>query len=488
MKYDKSSALTIQPDKLTDDAFLQAEILGHSIVTIKQQALNTNEVETTACIYDVCSHHPEKQGYGKIIFNSVMQFIKDSAPIAGIQYCWLGIKLDNVLFDKVANIYISNGFYKGYMTEHDPWGQDLNFVIMSLHMSSKKDVVNAMTTDIELQKVLQLKNQYIDCLKNDKNYSTFRFTFDKNCIMHLRLLPFASHKKDNNRTVEPVQQNIMDSSMREMGGIFTIYNATPSDALNSVYTLSLTTIAEDDSIRYTVSKEELFSVMISISSYTFHTHPIQAYYHYKVLIAPPSGVDVWSFFHSYFIAPKLASFIVPQFHATVAIEGIYILSLHEEAITNIELIMQDVDNLSKLIHPDVIRQSGQPSKYGVFEYPDANRHFDWAHDNSNLDEDMVNKALTSYLTWFEGVNLLSYKNIRKIRLFKLQFIPWKLLNSEYEMEINCPLIHGNPYVDSKDYSGPNPVPEVNDDFYSSKEKVGLAKHFVQKTTNMAAIR
>jgi hypothetical protein len=175
---------------------------------------------------------------------------------------------------------------------------------------------------------------------------------------------------------------------------------------------------------------------------------------------------------------------VPQFQAIVAIEGIYILSLHKEAITNIELIMQEVDNLSTLIHPDVIRQSGQPSKPGLFEYPYANRHFDWDHANSNLDEDVVNKALTSYLTWFEGVNLLSYKNMRKIRLFKLQFIPWKLLNSEYEMEINCPLIRGNPYVDSKDYSGPNPVSEVNDNFYFSKEKVKLADQFVQNTTKM----
>jgi hypothetical protein len=406
-----------------------------------------------------------------------MQYIKDSASDAGITDCWLGIKLNNQKFDTVANIYVSSGFVDGYMTHIDPFGIDLGFIFMSLRKFAKIDVVTETTTRIELAKVLQLKNQYINCLATNINYSTLMFAFDKNCILHLRILPFAAHKNKTTitgntteRSIEPFTFDMNSSNMREMSGIFNIYNVQEGTPLNSVYILSLKTMSEDDSIKYTLGPDDnKFAVAIPIDSYTFHTHPIQAYTTFNVLIGTPSKFDFKNFFNDCFITPTVNDdFIVPQFHVVVAVEGIYIISLHIEAIQKIDLIFPHVHN----ILTDFTT---------TLEYPYDERFCNWDIVDT-LPENAVDTAVTKYLTWFAEKNSFIFSSQPAIPIFELQFVSWKVLDSKHIMTINCPLIYINPFVDSSDSRYPKQ--KTVKGFYSTMDDVAKTKAGVQYTTPM----
>jgi hypothetical protein len=448
MKYDSMMRMTRDPGRLNNADVLRAEILGHCIVKL---------AGNKACIYNVCGH--AREGYGKILFNSVMQFIKDRAPTAKITECWLYIDLINVLFNKVAYIYVSAGFGGGKITNIDPLNNNtLDHSIMTLRLQ-QIDIVNELSTRIELAKVLQIKTQFEDCLKTNNNYSTFNFKFDKNCIMHLRLLPFSATKMiDGNimRTFEAVDDTPGVSNMRELAGVFNIYNVDMStNVVNSVYTLSLTTLAEDDSIEYTLGPDEnKLTVIVPIGSYTFHTHPIQGYYENHVILLTPSNMDFFVFFQRLFITPEVDSnFIIPQFHAVVTVEGIYIISLDKQVIEQID----DVILHKKAIFETVIPQ---------LEYPIPNRYFNWNNFDS-LPEDAVTTALDTYKEWFKAKNIVKFNDI-SFPLFKLDIIRWNDLTVGRIMEINCPLIFATPYVDTEDYIRTTPTVSVNEILYTSK--------------------
>jgi hypothetical protein len=303
------------------------------------------------------------------------------------------------------------------------------------------------------------------------------FAFDKNCILHLRILPFAAHKNTNTitgntteRTIEPFTFDMNSSNMREMSGIFDIYNVQEGTPLNSVYILSLTTMSEDNSIKYTLGPDDdKFSVLIPTNSYTFHTHPIQAYTTLNVLIGTPSKLDFQNFFNACFVTPTVKDdFIVPQFHVVVAVEGIYIISLHIEAIKKIELIFSHVHTILTDFIP-------------TLEYPSEERFCNWSIVDT-LTENAVDTAVTKYLTWFAEKNTVSFSSQQTIPIFELQFVSWKVLDSKHIMTINCPLIYTNPFVDSSDslYT----KTETVEGFYSTIDDVAKMKAAVQHTTPM----
>jgi hypothetical protein len=368
--------------------------------------------------------------------------------------------MDNVLFNKVANIYVSAGFGHGFLTNLDPLdNKQLDHIIMTLQLQQTY-VVNEMSTRIELAKVLQLKTQFEDCLKTKNNYSTFNFKFDKNCIMHLRLLPFSATNMINGnirRTFDAVNDTHGVSNIRELAGKFIIYNVDMSENVaNSVYTLSLITLAKDASIEYTIAPDgNKLSVMVPISSYTFHTHPIQGYYEYNVILMPPSAVDFSGLFQQMFITPEVnANFIIPQFHAVVTVEGIYIISLDKQVIEKIDDVILHKKSINALVIP-------------FLEYPISNRYFNWNNFDS-LPEDAVTTALDTYKEWFKAKNIVIFDGI-SFPLFKLDIIQWNELTVDRIMEINCPLIHVNPFVDTTDYVSLKPtVVTVNNKFYTSK--------------------
>jgi hypothetical protein len=448
MKYDSMMRMTGDPGRLNNADVLRADILGHCIVKV---------AGNKACIYNVCGHG--REGYGKILFNSVMQFIKDKALIAKITECWLYIDLINVLFNKVAYIYVSAGFGGGKITNIDPLNNNiLDHSIMTLRLQ-QLDIVNELSTHIELAKVIQIKTQFEDCLKTNNNYSTFNFKFDKICIMHLRLLPFSATKMiDGNirRTIEAVDRTPGVSNIRELSGKFIIYNvAMSTNVANSVYTLSLTTLAEDASIEYTIGPDEnKMSVIIPISSYTFHTHPIQGYYERNVILMTPSDVDFFVFFQQMFIAPSVNSnFIIPQFHMVATVEGVYIISLDKQVIEKIDDVILHKKSIIGMMIPSL-------------DYPISNRYFNWDNFDS-LPEDAVTTALDTYKEWFKAKNIVIFGGI-SFPLFKLDTIRWNDLTADRIMEINCPLIYATPYVDTEDYINTTPTVLVNTNLYTSK--------------------
>ena len=443
IKYNQFVNLYKNANLLLDNNFLQNEILGHAIIKISSETTGV----TVAAIYDVCSHHPEKVGYGKIIFNSILQYIKDKNSIT---YCWLGIKMSNINFDKVANIYISSGFGKGFFTFVDPWNQQLNFPFISLIKKTIVDVVNEESTYVELLKTIQIKNQLSNCIQTNTNYSTFMFKFDKTTIINLRILPFSSHTQITDslfkRQIELISENSWTSDLRELSGIFNIYNAYKNDKLNSIYKLSLVTIDEDSSIQYTKSPNNtatelnIFKVLIPNESYTFHTHPIQAYYQNKVILGTPSGTDYTAYFYKLMLPfnnPNITSYITPQFHMVVSIEGIYILSLSKESINNIDKIISGKDIISGFLNTN-------------YEYPMEERFYDWVDDNTSFD-DSLNTHITKFFEWFNKINVIHIDNMgTQIPFFDLTFKPWKELDTNTIFTVTCPLILQNPFVKSSD--------------------------------------
>ena len=391
IKYNQFVNLYKNANLLLDNNFLQNEILGHAIIKISSETTGV----TVAAIYDVCSHHPEKVGYGKIIFNSILQYIKDKNSIT---YCWLGIKMSNINFDKVANIYISSGFGKGFFTFVDPWNQQLNFPFISLIKKTIVDVVNEESTYIELLKTIQIKNQLSNCIQTNTNYSTFMFKFDKTTIINLRILPFSSHTQITDslfkRQIELISENSWTSDLRELSGIFNIYNA----------------------------------------------HPIQAYYQNKVILGTPSGTDYTAYFYKLMLPfnnPNITSYITPQFHMVVSIEGIYILSLSKESINNIDKIISGKDIISGFLNTH-------------YEYPMEERLYDWVDDNTSFD-DSLNTHITKFFEWFNKINVIHIDNMgTQIPFFDLTFKPWKELDTNTIFTVTCPLILQNPFVKSSD--------------------------------------
>jgi hypothetical protein len=161
-------------------------------------------------------------------------------------------------------------------------------------------------------------------------------------------------------------------------------------------------------------------------------------------------------------------FIVPQFHVVVAVEGIYIISLHIEAIQKIDLIFPHVHN----ILTDFIT---------TLEYPYDERFCNWDIVDT-LPENAVDTAVTKYLTWFAKKNSFILSSQPAIPIFELQFVSWKVLDSKHIMTINCPLIYTNPFVDSSDSRSPKQ--KTVKGFYSTMDDVAKAKAGVQHTTPM----
>jgi hypothetical protein len=276
------------------------------------------------------------------------------------------------------------------------------------------------------------------------------FKFDKTTIINLRILPFSGYEEttDNvfERKINIIDENSLKSNLRELSGIFNIYNAYKNDALNSIYKLSLVTIAEDSSIQYnkslsnTATELNIFNVLLPKESYTFHTHPIQAYYHNKVILGSPSGHDFGGYFVNLmlpFNAPNIGSYSPPQFHMVVSVEGIYILSLSKEAINNIDKII-----LGKAIISGFLNTH--------YEYPYTERFYNWQVDNTAFDGSL-DQHIDKYLAWFAKINVINIDKMgTTIPFFDLSFTRWNQLNSDSIFTVNCPLILNNPFVKSSD--------------------------------------
>jgi hypothetical protein len=397
LKYNIVSEIEKDKSLLKSQKILD-QILGHVIV-------EDHKDKKIMGIFDVCLHQFDKIGYGSVLFTVALYCI-DFHYYDTDYTLWLGIRLDNSQFDKVAYLYVSNGFEDPIITNTDLTGIKYPFDFLLLTKPVKKFISDERKTEAMYNLVMDMYENY----KRNKNYCTLSFEFDKSAIMKMRLFPYLG--------IEGYKGIHHKHLQREFSGKYKVTNSRKENvvqlATNSrkedttaadkktVYKVSMETIAENEHIKYMIGEEE--AVIFISDIYTFHTHPIGLYVKYNVMIAPPSGQDFLTIF----------PFRNNRFHVVCSVEGIYVISLTKEALSNLSAL------------EDVTKETIS----SVFEYPFENREFDWTSANE-FNNEMVKKQVHKYFAWFENEN-----NIPGLgRLFNLQFFYWNVLKKNTVIDI-----------------------------------------------------
>jgi hypothetical protein len=411
LKYDDLVRVTSNTSLLNDEKFLELFILGHA---------KTIQKENMIGIYNVCLHLTNKVGYGTVLFNIILTAIYSYSDIQLDKTnlrLWLGIRLDNIQFSKLAYLYTMKGFNDPLISSKDMYGNELPFKIVELTKNFDTYVTNEDTVFINYAKTMDLYYQAKQSLQKNNLYACkLKFQFDKSAILNLRLFPYSGDKGITNVYQENLQ--------REYSGIFHIFNAYIKNE-SVIYKLSLETLAENKGIKYLKGTQE--NVLLPEGDRTFHTHPIVNYIKYQVLIATPSGQDFTSFYKNFY---KLKN---SQFHAVISIEGIYFISLSKNTLLNATDLTPQLDN----IHLQNLNAN--------YEYPYTERYFDWKMEG-NFDESIIPGAIQKYLLWFQKQN----KNYND--LFNLQFIPWKKLQKDTIIEVYYPKLNGHCYCEDDFYN------------------------------------
>jgi hypothetical protein len=406
MKYNDLASVTQDPSLFNNQELLN-RILGHA---------KTIQKENIIGIYNVCLHLTNKVGYGSVLFNVVLTAISFYPDLTTDITLWLGIRLENVQFSKVAYLYAIKGFHNPSVTSQDISGQQLPFEFVQLTKNLYSYITNEDEVLIDYAKIMDLyyqTKQSKQLTDLSKPYTcTFTFTFDKSAILSLRLFPYMGDKGITNILTENFQ--------REYAGVFHIFNARIENNSSVIYKLSLETLSENRGIKYTKGEEE--SVLYAEGDRTFHTHPIAAYLKYQTLLGTPSGSDFVAFY-SRFQTHKNS-----QFHVVITIEGIYIISLSEFTLTT------NKDLTPNMTSEYVTQMSNH------YEYPFTERPFDWKAEG-DFDESVIPQAIEKYLKWF------SIQNQKYQNLFELQFFPWKKLQKDTQIQVHYPNLNGYCYCE-----------------------------------------
>ena len=398
LKYDDFVNITNDISILTNPAILN-KILGHCKIIEYMK----NDIPIIG-IYDVCLHLTERKGYGSVLFNVILTGIDSIPNLPRNTLLWLGISLQNVQFDKIANLYTNRGFENPYLDTKDLNGVDVGFPFVGLTKYNSTYINNEDTTFIAYSETLDLYNQSKRELSEVNYIPRFQFTFDKSAILSLRLFPYIGHEGITNIITKNLQY--------ESSGVFHIYNTNieNNNGTKITYKLSLETLSNNQGIKYYAGKAE--EVIYPLGCCTFHTHPIAAYLNHNVLIGPPSGPDYVSFYSGIFNN-------FHQFHMIISIEGIYIISLSQEILQN------NTFYTNYNIQSDFIREMMMNYSYPI---KDPQYSYNWI-SNNELNPSLVPNAVHSYFEWFKKANL-KYQN-----LFELQFFPWKNIQRDTVMQI-----------------------------------------------------
>jgi hypothetical protein len=383
-------------------------------------------------IFSICLEQPAKPGYGSVIFNIVLTYLEFTKPKD--THLWLGIDLNNTEFLKVLHVYTSFGFRFPFISNtnpFDPTGQTIN-PIVGLFKRIGDNVPDESTTTTEYNKVSDMANQYLYKKSNPSHACEISFKFDKSVILKSRLWCYLGI---NNQqfTISPESSDPSLGIYREYGGSYKIYN---SEIISGkvCYKLSFETMTNWE---INVAIGEKLEVQVPASSYTYHVHPLGGYRHVNILIGPPSGPDIEYFLFS--LASVYDTTVSTQFHTVIAIEGIYILSLHLDAIERIDHLKTVITQLSSTQNSLITT---------TYEYPLSFRAFDWTNPSSfGSDPSIVETNISNYITWFNGKN----REITGYNLIKLEFIPWKRLDKNTIFKINVPSIVDQCFPHSDDY-------------------------------------
>ena len=409
--------LVLKYNKIVENNIQEEDILGHAIID------NSQIFNKIIGIFSVCQENPAKTGYGSVIFNTILTYLEvkySTSDIANHYILWLAVLVDNVQFEKVSHIYTSAGFKYPFITFKTPFNFNYPNAAVSLVRNLKEVVVDESSTITAYHKTLSSRYQYIQkrAMGNEYTYKLL-FKLDKSVILKGRLFPYL----DLNSTISSFSSDPNLGLFREFGGSFKIYNSEIFKD-HIVYKLSFETI-DNSIIDFTVGDE--FEVNIKPNSFTFHSHPFGFYRFYNIIIATPSGADARCIINSFYNTHG-------QFHILMTVEGIYIMSLHPDAIK----LFNDIKSHLMQEQLNIISD--------IYEYPFAMRAFDWTNPIGD-DKNMVPLHLAKYFEWFAIQNKIY---LRGKELLNVQFFYWKEINKDTIFSVDIPSIYGSCIVPSNE--------------------------------------
>jgi len=422
-------------DMENDFETIKPGILGFCII----KKGNDIRGKTVFGIYDVCLTKAIGSGKGKLLFSIFMTYIEVTYGNDDVNI-WLGIKMDNVNFDSVCNVYTSYGFSDPFITTKDVFGIDHNFYFLSLNKQINYFVNDEEDTITTFHNCLYMKNS-----NNTNKPGAVNLIFSKSCLFKLRLFPFLT-----SGGIVPLQEvNSPYENHHEYSGSFVVTNEYYNQNTNSLrYKLAFETIGKNRQIEYKIGEQE--SVMVKYDSFSYHTHPIALYKNYNVLIGTPSGSDFLSFIQSltpYEIETPDPDKSPGQSHFVVTLEGIYCISLHENFIKNFLPIMTNYD--LSTFHNNIAT---------TMEYPMDQRYFDWNEiytipQQSQTDRP-IKEAIEKYKIFFtENNNNFKLNNQNIGPIFNIEIYTWKeLFDPGFQgFSIIYPKIYNNYFMPSENY-------------------------------------
>lgn len=406
---------------------IKEDILGFCIIQYQDGV-------PAIAIYDVCLTK-QVTGKGKLLFSIIMTYIEVTFGAMDI-HIWLGIKIDNVNFDKVCYIYTSYGFSSPFISTQDVFGNTLEFDFLSLNKHVSHFVNDEDDTISTFHTCLYMKNS-----NNTNEPGAVNLIFSKSCLFKLRLFPFLT-----SGGIVPLQEaNSPYENHHEYSGSFIVTKDYYNQNTNALrYKLAFETIGEGRPIEYKIGERE--SVMVKYDSFSYHTHPIALYKNYNVLIGTPSGSDFLSFIQSltpYEIETPDPDKSPGQCHFVVTLEGIYCISLHENFIKNYLPYISNTEDMNAFYN-DISNK---------MEYPMDQRYFDWndiyAVPNNLETDQAIRDAIKKYENFFTRQN-----NILNIGpVFNMEIYTWKeLFDPNFQgFSIIYPRIYNNYFMPSENY-------------------------------------
>lgn len=419
--------------------------LGFCIIR-KGAKLNNNIIS----IYDVCITKPDTKGYGKVLFAVIMTYLELTYGTID-PILWLGIKIDNIEFNKICHLYTSFGFAEPFITYIDPFGNDIGFRVLSLSKRLSYYVNVEASTNMVFNKAVYMKDNFLS-----KSVANFNIMFDKTCLFKMRLFPYLTIGG-----ITPIQESSSPSkNHREYSGTLVIINNSYENE-TLLCNLSFETLGNNSPIKYVEGGTD--SVFTKYDSYTFHTHPIALYTEYNCSIGTPSGSDLSVFLGGllpYINMDDLNSYessSMTQSHFVISVEGIYCISFHPDFISKrlnyiVTTVGNNINDFNLLLSEVASR----------FEYPFEKRYYDWGeilvdYAGHDYPSELVLTHLQEYSVFFNEVNNKFEINEYKVGpIFNMEFKSWNDLfdKSEHKsnmFNIHIPTIYQNSFVPSSDF-------------------------------------
>ena len=462
-------------------------IAFHSILS-RHISNNINYIS----IFNVCNSNQFNQPkLGRYFFTNLFKFIQNDFYNRET-ICWLSIYVTSPYLLRAMSLYTNVGFnnpYLSYSTMYEHHNDIHTITNNKLCISFTLDInnieqyqqsQNVKTTRILACYMLLQSNRISDSIKMSigeyltkyykltiyghdfKNYLTdtkndvtcfARYTLNNNIIdilYNLITIGTGSGGATENSGILGSNTSILDKYYTIVHVIDTFdssYITYDQDTANNVDYM----IIDNGHTTWTQGDTD-GSVFIPETKFSFHTHPYIGYWGkcmYEIdlhtgksinqcqlanliqpsIMMPPSDPDFIAYFKEYIHYKKMST--VPLFHIVVSVEGIYIVSIHEEFIKN------RTKYNWKTTHFDNF------SYYNFYKFTCTGLKNNYYLLNQWFNNDYKYKGklcycLSEYYATSATDVQIKFGNVSS-RLFKIDFVPWNVLGKE--------ILH-----DKKDYS------------------------------------